>query len=74
MRGTGTSPFATGAFSGAAVATAGLAGLAGLAGTGRYAELFWIALAVTLPTMVVGAIARRRFPDRGAELPSTAQA
>jgi len=71
VRGTGTSPFATGAFSGAAVATAGLAGLAG---TGRYAELFWIALAVTLPTMVVGAIARRRFPDRGAELPSTAQA
>jgi predicted MFS family arabinose efflux permease len=71
VRGTGTSLFAAGAFSGAALATAGLAGLAG---SGRYAELFWIALAVTFPTMVVGAIARRRFPDRGAELPSTAPA
>ncbi|HKF75518.1 MAG TPA: hypothetical protein VKF59_05200 [Candidatus Dormibacteraeota bacterium] len=52
----------------------GEARLGGLAGTGRYAELFWIALAVTFPTMVVGAIARRRFPDRAAELPSTAPA
>jgi predicted MFS family arabinose efflux permease len=69
LRATGTSLFATAAFAGAASATAAAAGLAG---AGRYAELFWIAAAVTVPTMAVGAAARRRFPDRGAPEPDAA--
>ena len=63
LRGTATALFATGAFLGAALSTAALAGLAE---AGRYAALFWIAVLVTVPTMSIGAVARRRFPDRGA--------
>ena len=63
LRGTATALFATSAFCGAGLATATLAGLAG---AGDYRELFWIAAAVTAPTMAVGANGRWRFPDRGA--------
>jgi predicted MFS family arabinose efflux permease len=61
-RGTATALFATSAFCGAGLATVGLAGLAGAR---DYAALFWIAAAVTAPTMAVGAVGRWRFPDRG---------
>ncbi len=64
VRGTATALFATSAFCGAGLATAALAGLAGV---GDYSDLFWIAAAVTAPTMAVGAIGRWRFPDRGFE-------
>lgn len=62
-RGTATALFGTGAFLGAGL---GAAALAGLAGEERYTELFWIAAGVTAPTMALGAIGRRRFPDRAA--------
>lgn len=57
-RGTATSLFVTAVFTGAALATLG-AGV--LAGAGRFAALFLVAATITLPVVVVGAIARSRY-------------
>ncbi len=57
-RGTATSLFVTGVFTGAAVATAGLSGLAG---DGRYTLLFGLAAAVTVPVLAAAALGRARF-------------
>jgi predicted MFS family arabinose efflux permease len=58
-RATATSLFATAIFAGAALATSGVAGLAG---THRYSNLFLIAAVVTVPVLVVGSLARWRYP------------
>ena len=58
-RGFSTALFATGIFTGAAVATAGVAGLAS---AHRYSSLFLIGALVTLPVLVFGTIARWRYP------------
>lgn len=57
-RGTATSLFVTGVFTGAALATAGLSGLAG---AGRYGVLFGIAAVVTVPVLATAALGRARF-------------
>ena len=57
-RGTATSLFVTAVFTGAAVATLGVGGLAG---AGRFTVLFLVAATITLPVVVVGAIARSRY-------------
>jgi predicted MFS family arabinose efflux permease len=62
-RATATSLFATAIFAGAALATSGVAGLAG---THRYSNLFLIAAIVTLPVLVVGSLARWRYPGSDA--------
>jgi predicted MFS family arabinose efflux permease len=62
-RGTATSLFATAIFTGAALATSGAAGLAS---SNRYSTLFMIAAAVTLPVLVLGSLARWRYPGSDA--------
>jgi len=62
-RATATSLFATAIFVGAALATSGVAGLAG---AHRYSNLFVIAAIVTLPVLVVGSLARWRYPGSDA--------
>ena len=58
-RGTATALFATAIFAGAALATAGVAGLAS---THQYSSLFVIAAIATLPVLIVGSLARWRYP------------
>jgi MFS family permease len=58
-RATATSLLATAIFAGAALATAAVAGLAS---THRYSNLFLIAALVTLPVLIVGSLARWRYP------------
>ena len=58
-RGTATSLFATAIFAGAALATSGVAGLAS---ANRYSILFVIAAIVTLPVLIIGSLARWRYP------------
>ena len=69
-RATATSLFATAIFGGAALATAGVSGLAG---AHRYASLFTIAAIVTLPVLIIGGLARWRYPGSDAidEAPSS---
>jgi predicted MFS family arabinose efflux permease len=62
-RGTATSLFATAIFAGAALATSGVAGLAS---ANKYSTLFLIAALVTLPVLVVGSLARWRYPGSDA--------
>jgi predicted MFS family arabinose efflux permease len=62
-RGTATSLFATAIFTGAALATSGVAGLAG---AHHYASLFTIAAIVTVPVLIVGSLARWRYPGSDA--------
>ena len=62
-RGTATSLFATAIFAGAALATSGVAGLAS---ANRYSNLFVIAAIVTLPVLIVGSLARWRYPGSDA--------
>jgi len=62
-RGTATSLFATAIFAGAALATSGVAGLAN---ANKYSTLFVIAALVTLPVLVVGSLARWRYPGSDA--------
>lgn len=57
-RGTATSLFVTGVFSGAALGTAAVSGLADAQ---RYGTLFLVAAAVALPVTVVGSLARARY-------------
>lgn len=58
-RGTAISLFVTGVFTGAAV---GSWAVSGLAGAGRFSVLFLIAAALTVPVLLVGTFARRRYP------------
>jgi predicted MFS family arabinose efflux permease len=62
-RGTATSLFATAIFAGAALATSGVAGLAS---ANRYSSLFVVAALVTLPVLIVGSLARWRYPGSDA--------
>jgi len=62
-RATATSLFATAIFAGAALATSGVAGLAD---AHRYSNLFVIAAIVTLPVLVIGSLARWRYPGSDA--------
>lgn len=62
-RGTATALFATAIFTGAALATSGVAGLAS---GNRYSTLFVIAALVTLPVLIVGSVARWRYPGSDA--------
>lgn len=62
-RGTATALFATAIFAGAALATSGVAGLAG---AHRYSSLFTIAAVVTLPVLIIGSLARWRYPGSDA--------
>jgi predicted MFS family arabinose efflux permease len=62
-RGTATALFATAIFTGAALATTGVAGLAS---ANRYSTLFVIAALVTLPVLIVGSLARWRYPGSDA--------
>jgi predicted MFS family arabinose efflux permease len=62
-RGTATSLFATAIFAGAALATSGVAGLAS---ANNYSTLFVIAALVTLPVLVIGSLARWRYPGSDA--------
>lgn len=62
-RGTATSLFATAIFAGAALATSEVAGLAS---ANRYSTLFVIAAMVTLPVLVIGSLARWRYPGSDA--------
>jgi predicted MFS family arabinose efflux permease len=57
-RGTATSLFVTAVFTGAALATFGAGGLAA---AGRFGVLFLVAVAIALPVVVIGAIARSRY-------------
>lgn len=57
-RGTATSLVAAGVFIGAAIGTAAVSGLAN---AHRYQLLFVVALAITLPVVIVGALARARY-------------
>ena len=61
-RGTATSLFVTAVFTGAALATFGAGGLA--AGN-HFGLLFLIAAAITLPVVVIGAVARSRYRAAG---------
>ncbi|MGI8564091.1 MAG: MFS transporter [Candidatus Dormibacter sp.] len=63
-RGIGTALFVSAVFLGGGLATAGVGGLAG---AGNYALLFWWGVAVTAPTVAVGAVARRRFRGQPAD-------
>jgi len=62
-RGTATALFATAIFTGAALATSAVAGLAS---ANRYSTLFVIAALVTLPVLIVGSVARWRYPGSDA--------
>jgi predicted MFS family arabinose efflux permease len=62
-RGTATALFATAIFTGAALATSGVAGLAS---ANHYSTLFLIAALVTLPVLIVGSVARWRYPGSDA--------
>jgi predicted MFS family arabinose efflux permease len=62
-RGTATALFATAIFGGAALATAGVAGLAS---ANRYSILFVLAALVTLPVLIIGSLARWRYPGSDA--------
>jgi predicted MFS family arabinose efflux permease len=62
-RGTATALFATAIFGGAALATAGVAGLAS---ANRYSILFVVAALVTLPVLIIGSLARWRYPGSDA--------
>jgi predicted MFS family arabinose efflux permease len=62
-RATATALFATAIFTGAALATSGVAGLAG---AHRYSSLFAIAAVVTLPVLIMGSLARWRYPGSDA--------
>ncbi len=62
-RGTATALFATAIFAGAALATAGVAGLAS---ANRYSILFVLAALVTLPVLIIGSLARWRYPGSDA--------
>ena len=62
-RATATSLFATAIFGGAALATSGVAGLAG---AHQYSSLFTIAAIVTLPVLIIGSLARWRYPGSDA--------
>jgi predicted MFS family arabinose efflux permease len=62
-RGTATALFATAIFTGAALATAAVAGLAS---ANRYSILFVIAALVTLPVLIIGSLARWRYPGSDA--------
>jgi MFS family permease len=64
-RGTATSLFATAIFAGAALATSGVAGLAS---ANRYSSLFVIAAIVTLPVLIIGSLARWRYPGSDASV------
>jgi predicted MFS family arabinose efflux permease len=66
-RGTATSLFATAIFAGAALATSGVAGLAS---ANNYSTLFVIAAMVTLPVLVIGSLARWRYPGSDAMVDS----
>jgi len=61
-RATATSLFATAIFGGAALATSGVAGLAG---AHQYSSLFTIAAIVTVPVLIIGSLARWRYPGSG---------
>jgi len=61
-RGTATSLFVTAVFTGAALATFGAGGLAA---ADRFGLLFLIAAAITLPVVVIGAVARSRYRAAG---------
>jgi MFS family permease len=62
-RGTATALFTTAIFSGAALATAAVAGLAG---ANRYSTVFVIGALVTVPVLIVGSVARWRYPGSDA--------
>jgi predicted MFS family arabinose efflux permease len=62
-RGTATSLFATAIFAGAALATSSVAGLAS---SNSYSMLFMIAAVVTLPLLILGGLARWRYPGSDA--------
>jgi predicted MFS family arabinose efflux permease len=62
-RATATSLFATAIFTGAALATSGVAGLAG---AHHYSSLFTIAAIVTVPVLIIGSLARWRYPGSDA--------
>ena len=62
-RGTATALFATAIFTGAALATSAVAGLAS---ANRYSTLFVVAALVTLPVLIVGSVARWRYPGSDA--------
>jgi predicted MFS family arabinose efflux permease len=62
-RGTATSLFATAIFAGAALATSGVAGLAS---ANRYSSVFVLAAFVTLPVLILGSLARWRYPGSDA--------
>ena len=62
-RGTATSLFATAIFAGAALATSGVAGLAS---ANRYSTLFVIAAIVSFPVLIIGSLARWRYPGSDA--------
>ena len=62
-RATATSLFATAIFGGAALATAAVSGLAG---AHQYSSLFTIAAIVTLPVLIIGGLARWRYPGSDA--------
>lgn len=62
-RGTATALFATAIFTGAALATSAVAGLAS---ANRYSTLFLIGALVTLPVLIVGSLARWRYPGSDA--------
>ncbi|TMD45435.1 MAG: MFS transporter [Chloroflexi bacterium] len=71
-RATATSLFATAIFGGAALATSGVAGLAG---AHQYSSLFTIAAIVTVPVLIIGSLARWRYPGSDAidEAPPSSQ-
>ena len=71
-RATATSLFATAIFGGAALATSGVAGLAG---AHQYSSLFTIAAIVTIPVLIIGSLARWRYPGSDAigEAPPSSQ-
>lgn len=62
-RGTATALFATAIFTGAALATSAVAGLAS---ANRYSTLFVIGALLTLPVLIVGSLARWRYPGSDA--------
>lgn len=62
-RGTATALFATAIFTGAALATSAVAGLAS---ADRYSTLFVIGALLTLPVLIVGSLARWRYPGSDA--------
>ncbi len=66
-RGTATSLFVTGVFTGAALGTAAVSGLADAT---RYQMLFAVAAGATLPVLLVGALARRRYETARTEQPA----